>query len=156
MPRPCTCDRCTIGSPYIIGDCRNCWLFHNDPRYAAHWSNTCKSRSINIAALSRKHRAAKHTHSRGLPGTELKKLLSWFHDPDSPTEKSCKCNERAAIMDRHGYAWCEKNIELIVGWLKESAAIKGFPFFPFAARQVVNLAISRAKTAATAAKTANQ
>lgn len=38
MNRPCTCDRFTPGEPFQHGQCRLCWLYANDPRYTALWS----------------------------------------------------------------------------------------------------------------------
>ncbi len=80
-------------------------------------------------------------------GTELKNLLKWFG-------VGCgKCKQRAAEMDRHGVAWCEENVETIVGWLHDSArrkAIFGFslemvPGFDMSANALVKIAIERAK-----------
>lgn len=38
MNRPCNCNNCVIGKPYEIGQCRNCWLYHNDARYHNMWN----------------------------------------------------------------------------------------------------------------------
>jgi len=54
------------------------------------------------------------------PGTELKKMLATI---GITAEPGCKCNARAAEMDRMEKAfpgWCEANIDLIVGWLRET------------------------------------
>lgn len=53
----------------------------------------------------------------GKPGTELKMILSWFRQE---SDASCQCAARAAEMDRQGVAWCEANIDTIVGWLMET------------------------------------
>lgn len=78
------------------------------------------------------------------PGTELKALLSKIGIKSSPT---CSCNKRAKIMDEKGCAWCEENIQEIVGWLKEEHAKRKsiIPFIPLAVEQVVKLAIRRAR-----------
>ena len=34
--RPCTCENVRPG-PYTAGQCRLCWLYHNDPAYRALW-----------------------------------------------------------------------------------------------------------------------
>jgi hypothetical protein len=34
--RPCTCESVRPG-PYTAGQCRLCWLYHNDPAYRALW-----------------------------------------------------------------------------------------------------------------------
>jgi hypothetical protein len=83
------------------------------------------------------------------PGTELKKLLSYlgiFADGD------CPCNAHASEMDHNGPDWCEQNIETVVGWLEEEATKRNLPFFRFAGRQIVKLAIWRARRKATHSK----
>jgi len=49
-------------------------------------------------------------------GTELKKLLARVGVHTTP---NCKCNARAAMMDRLGPGWCRDNRETIIGWLNE-------------------------------------
>lgn len=61
-------------------------------------------------------------HENGGPGTELRKLLSWF----AKHRKGCRCKERALIMDRWGPRQTRRNIDTVVAWLKEEAAIR-FP-----------------------------
>lgn len=80
----------------------------------------------------------------GGPGAELKKLLAWFKIED---DEVCQCNKRARYMDRMGCDWCEQNLDKIVGWLKEEHQRRKMllPFSEMAAKQVVKLAIRRAK-----------
>jgi len=40
MIRPCFCNRCDKNGPYKSGDCRPCWLYHNDPAYRHLWNET--------------------------------------------------------------------------------------------------------------------
>jgi hypothetical protein len=83
-------------------------------------------------------------HSRG-PGTELKKLLARFGIVAAP---DCSCNARAAEMDRQEQqtpGWCEANIDLIVGWLREQAEARGLPFLHAAGRMLVRRAIRNAR-----------
>ena len=84
------------------------------------------------------------TTSNGGVGTELKRIIAWFVDK---TGSCSACEERAAEMDRMGIAWCSNNVELIIAWLKEGAALRGLPFWPLAARGAINLAIYRARRA---------
>jgi hypothetical protein len=80
------------------------------------------------------------------PGTELKKLLRLVGITATPT---CPCNARAAQMDIWGADECQQRLDEIVGWLREEAGRRHLPFSATAARQVVLLAIRRArKTAA--------
>ncbi len=77
------------------------------------------------------------------PGTELKRLL--YRVGIRPTSK-CKCNARAAEMDRMEAAdpgWCERNIDTIVGWLREEAEKRRLPFVDAVGRMIVRRAIAR-------------
>jgi hypothetical protein len=75
-------------------------------------------------------------------GTELKKLLKKIGITASP---NCSCNARAKTMDNNGIEWCEKNIDTIIGWLKEEATKRGLPFIDMAGRILVKKAIKNAK-----------
>lgn len=111
-PRPCTCDRQTTGEPYVKGrDCLLCWQYHNDPRYKRLWS---------LPAIE----------PQGV-GTELKAILAWF---GQEARASCKCQARAAVMDREGVEWCEANQAIIVGWLMEAWASEGLTLAEFVPR----------------------
>jgi len=48
-------------------------------------------------------------------------------------------------MDVKGIAWCEANVEVIVGWLGAEAKKRKLPFFPKVARLLVRKAIRNAK-----------
>ena len=79
------------------------------------------------------------------PGTELKRLLSRI---GIKAEPGCKCNARAAEMDRMEKAfpgWCEANIDLIVGWLREEATKRNLLFVDAAGAMLVRRAIKNAK-----------
>ena len=80
------------------------------------------------------------------PGTELKKLLAKVGIVASP---DCSCNGRAAEMDRQEQqeaGWCERNIDTIVGWLREQAEARGLPFLDLAGRVLVRRAIRNARS----------
>jgi hypothetical protein len=76
------------------------------------------------------------------PGTELKKLISWFYSPD---KKKCKCASRIAKMNAWGPDKCEENIDTILRWLKHSATINSVIYVESAVRLLVQLAIRRAR-----------
>ena len=79
------------------------------------------------------------------PGTELKKMLATI---GIKAEPGCKCNARAAEMDRMEKAfpgWCEANIDLIVGWLREEATKRNLPFVDAAGTVIVRRAIGNAR-----------
>ena len=75
------------------------------------------------------------------PGTELKKLLSWFY---SPTKK-CNCSTRIQKMNKWGPNECEKRIETIMRWMKHSARINNVPYFELAVKLVIRKAIKNAR-----------
>jgi hypothetical protein len=51
-------------------------------------------------------------------------------------------------MDRNGCDWCARNIDTIVGWLREEASRRGARvFFEPAARMLVRRAIAKARQA---------
>lgn len=79
-----------------------------------------------------------------LAGTALKAILASVGIVATP---DCSCNKRAAEMDRNGCDWCETNIDLIVGWLREEAEKRKLPFVDFAGRLLVKRAISNARRA---------
>lgn len=81
------------------------------------------------------------------PGTELKKLLARIGITSKPT---CSCNARARLMDEKEASepgWCEKNLDTIVGWLREESTKRGLPFVDIAARLLVRRAIANARKA---------
>ncbi len=56
------------------------------------------------------------------PGTELKKLISWF---SVPTE-GCHCQEHAFLMNQWGPQGCRNSMETILLWLERGAKEHGF------------------------------
>ncbi len=75
-------------------------------------------------------------------GSELKTILKVFGITSTPT---CSCNARARTMNKEGIEWCKSNRNLICDWLKEEADRRGLPYFRFAARKILNMAITRAE-----------
>lgn len=79
------------------------------------------------------------------PGTELKKLLAKIGITATP---NCKCNARSRhmnTMEAQEPGWCERNIDTVVGYLREAAADRGLPFLDVAGRVLVRRAISNAR-----------
>ena len=96
----------------------------------------------------------KYTVEHGLPGTELKKLISWFYSPD---KRKCKCATRIAKMNKWGPDKCEQRMDTILRWLKHSARISNIPYFEPAVKILVRKAIknSRSQLQPPPAKTAH-
>jgi hypothetical protein len=84
----------------------------------------------------------KYTVEHGLPGTELKKLISWFYSPD---KRKCKCATRIAKMNKWGPDGCEQRMDTILRWLKHSARINNIPYFELAVRILVRKAIKNSR-----------
>lgn len=76
------------------------------------------------------------------PGTELKKLISWFY---SPNKKKCNCLTRIAKMNAWGPDKCTERMDTIVRWLRHSARINKIPFFEPAVRLLIKQAIKNAR-----------
>lgn len=74
------------------------------------------------------------------PGTELKKLISWFvyrRDVDG-----CQsCYNREQQMNQWGPQGCKTNISTIVEWLRESATKHSMPFSETLVKILINKAI---------------
>lgn len=81
------------------------------------------------------------------PGTELKRLLLHYGIKAADT---CYCESRAAEMDRNGADWCEENMDVILGWLREAATAEGMkieaePLFIPAALELIRDAVAAAR-----------
>lgn len=78
------------------------------------------------------------------PGTELKKLISWF--VWNKKVKNCTtCKNRESRMNLWGPDGCEKNISTIVKWLEESANTHNLPFSKRIALAAIRKAIHRSR-----------
>lgn len=82
------------------------------------------------------------------PGTELKKMISWFGIKPTTKKKRgrrCKCAEHVQRMNQWGPDECERRIETIVRWLRHSARVASLPFVETAVRALIKGAISRSR-----------
>lgn len=79
-----------------------------------------------------------------LAGTELKRLLAAWPLRIEAVD-GCPCNAHVAVMDSQGCDWVEENLELVVGWLREQAFIRGICFCDAAGRFLVRRAIRNAR-----------
>lgn len=80
----------------------------------------------------------------GGPGTELKALLAGWPLRIKPA-KGCRCNARATTMDRLGCDWCEQNIGVISGWLREESGKRHLPYAEPIGKALIKKAIRRAR-----------
>lgn len=135
---PCSCP--------IAGTCERHKIFKTEHTHRLCQSSPKMRRIWDLRAGTMPPDAIKHATpppAEGV-GTELKKILAWWgYKPDS----KCRCEARAAEMNRNGVEWCEQpeNFETIVGWLREGAAELGAIFIEPAARVALRTAIVRAK-----------
>lgn len=79
------------------------------------------------------------------PGTILSKMLSKIGINSTP---NCSCRRRAIEMNNKGPEWCEQNLDMIVGWLKEEATKRKLPFVDFAGKLLIQRAIKLSRKAA--------
>ncbi len=80
------------------------------------------------------------------PGTELRKLISWF----ASNKKGCGCKDRELIMNRWGADECEKRTDEIVGWMMDEGKKRRWPtgkLAEFGARKLVAQAIRTSRGA---------
>lgn len=108
---------------------------------------TCEQCGITLPALP-----AGRTYASACPGRKdpkpigvgsiLSGMLGKLGIQSSP---SCKCKKRALQMDALGPDWCEKNLDVVVGWLRQEATIRKLPFLSAVARGMVRIAIWRAR-----------
>ena len=89
-------------------------------------------------------RPGKPAPPREGPGTELKKMLAGWPLYIKTTE-NCSCNRHAQTMNAWGCDECERRIDEIVGWLRDEAKKRKFPFFDAAGAMLVRRAIKRAR-----------
>lgn len=76
------------------------------------------------------------------PGTLLHNMLGKFGIKPGP---ACKCMAKANHMNLMGPDWCEKNIDLILYWLREESKSRDIPFIESLAKILVKRAISKSK-----------
>lgn len=76
------------------------------------------------------------------PGTVLSKMIKsiGFSMTDS-----CSCKRHALQMNEKGNDWCEQNIDIIVGWLKEEAKKRNLPFIDAIGKLMVNRSIKKSR-----------
>lgn len=75
-------------------------------------------------------------------GTILGGMLKALGIYSSP---NCKCRQHAIQMNDMGPDWCEQNMDLILGWLKEESTKRNLPFIETIARLMVQRAISKSR-----------
>lgn len=110
MNRPCNCDNCPIGEPFVRGrDCWLCWKYWNDLRYKTLWTGiACKPKPSKL---------------QNGPGTELRNLLKKLGITETC---GCNCPVRVAQMNEWGIDGCRANIATIYGWMNEGQANFGW------------------------------
>lgn len=78
------------------------------------------------------------------PGTMLTKVIAQL---GITADEECACKKHARQMNTMGNDWCEENISLIVGWLREEATRRKMPFVDLAGKILVKRAISLSRQA---------
>ena len=125
------CGRFVKGDFYTTDQCRICWLHYHDPNYRALYDGT----EPETDELPETQVAPDGVITRrGLPGTELKKLLATLGLEDVA---GCSCGDRMRMMDAWGPKGCLDRKQEILGWLRESAKKTTTGAYLTAARKVL-------------------
>ena len=76
------------------------------------------------------------------PGTILTNMISSLGIKSTP---NCSCRRHALEMNDRGADWCESNMNVILGWLKEESAKRNLPFIESVAAMIVKRAIKTSR-----------
>jgi hypothetical protein len=76
------------------------------------------------------------------PGTILSGMISSIGIKSTP---NCSCRRHAIEMNTKGPDWCEANIDIILGWLKEESTKRNLPFVEMVAKLMVQRAIKTSR-----------
>lgn len=76
------------------------------------------------------------------PGTVLSQMIK---SVGIQMTENCSCRRHALEMNKQGNDWCEKNIDTIVGWLREEAKRRKLPFMDAIGKIVVGRAIKKSR-----------
>lgn len=76
------------------------------------------------------------------PGTVLSKMIKSI---GIKMTDSCSCRKHAIQMNNKGNDWCEENIDTIVGWLREEAKKRNWPFIDSIGKLMVGRAIKKSR-----------
>ena len=76
------------------------------------------------------------------PGTILTGMISTLGIKSTST---CSCRRHALEMNDKGPEWCEKNMDVILSWLREESNKRSLPYVETVARMMVNRAIAKSK-----------
>jgi hypothetical protein len=105
--RKCTCDKCEIGSPFSSGQCRLCWLYHNDPRYQKLWGGTLEHAENFIKAVNKRAKDG----FRDVDQESYKERLKQCESCDSKTEdwRCLECGCFLTIKAKWSTEDCPRN-----------------------------------------------
>lgn len=76
------------------------------------------------------------------PGTILSKMIK---SVGIQMTDSCSCKRHALEMNEKGNDWCEQNIDVVVGWLRDEAKRRGLPFMDALGKLLVGRAIKKSR-----------
>jgi hypothetical protein len=75
-------------------------------------------------------------------GSILAGMLSSLGIKSAP---NCACRKHAIMMNENGNDWCEENMGVILGWLREESEKRKLPFSETIAKMMVNRAINKSR-----------
>ena len=130
---------------YTLDEVRACIVSEDGDRITVDETHSSYPREPKPGFVPPQSKAATPPAPTHGPGVELKKLLKRIGIVATP---NCKCNARVKhidAMEKQEPGWCERNIDTVVGYLREAAADRGLPFLDLPARLLVRRAISNAR-----------
>lgn len=76
------------------------------------------------------------------PGTILSKMIK---SVGIQMTDSCSCKRHALEMNDYGNDWCESNLDIVVGWLRDEAKNRNLPFIDAIGKLLVGRAIKKSR-----------
>lgn len=76
------------------------------------------------------------------PGTILAQMIK---SVGIQMTENCSCRRHAIEMNKQGNDWCEKNMDTIVGWLRDESKRRKLPFIDAIGKLVVGRAIKKSR-----------
>lgn len=101
----------------------------------------CERRNRSSIVVDTDHPAYPRKVRHG-PGTVLKALLrrlGFQHEP------GCQCNSHVKQMNLWGPDGCERNIDIISGWLEAEANKRGIPYLNSLGKVLISASIKRSR-----------
>ena len=114
MARDCTCDNFVKGEPFAAGQCRLCFLYHNDERYKDFFDQDDRPAFVMPPPPP---------PPREPVGDLLAESFSWLGQVKGG---GCCCSKLQGQMNQ-GVEWCRANYAIILDKLEQAAFARNLP-----------------------------